>query len=100
MDIATLRDQIGRMNLLSISGGRLNVLNDDLVSLPVSHGYAVEVEYDSCLDCYTVRRVFRRGTKIWIKGEREHVYCDEVAQAAYYASCFRSYGETEWTEKF
>ena len=88
--------QLGRGNLLAISGGRVVIVNDDLVSLPVSNGYSVEVELDVAHDTYTVRRVFRRGTKVWIKGERTNVYCDELGETAYVAHAFRSYDETEW----
>jgi hypothetical protein len=42
-----------------------------------------------------VRRVFRRAGREWIKGERDRVYCDEVGEVAYHASCFRSYDENQ-----
>jgi hypothetical protein len=34
--------------------------------------------------------VFTRGAKTWIKGERTNVYCDEVGEVAYQASCFQN----------
>jgi hypothetical protein len=86
----TLLDQIGRMNLVCISGGRKSVV-DGVVVLPVGSGYRVEVEYNEGADDYTVRRVFKRGTKTWVKGELTGVYCDEVGERAYEASSFRSY---------
>lgn len=92
-----LRAQIGRMNMMAISGGRL-WLTDGSVVLPVSNGYSVVIDLDAS-DTYTVRRVFRRGTKVWTKGERTNVYCDEVGEVAYYASCFRSYDAEEWPHK-
>lgn len=91
--------QIGRMNLLCISGGRVKgAFNSDGetvgVVLPVGHGYRVDVllAFD---DTYTVRRVFARGGKQWVKGELTGVYCDEVGETAYVASCYvnRSFGD-------
>jgi hypothetical protein len=89
--------QIGRVNLLSISGGRVKPI-DDGIELPVSNGYSVRVQLTAG-DDYTVSRVFRRAGKEWIKGTRERVYCDEVCTATYYAGMFRSYDETEWVSK-
>jgi hypothetical protein len=94
-DAATLVAQIGRMNVMAISGGRV-IDSGHGVILPVSSGYKVTVDLAGN-DTYTVRRIMFRGMKAWIKGERANVYCEEVGQAAYYASCFRSYDESEWT---
>lgn len=80
--------QIGRMNVLAISGGRIRHTGETLV-LPVANGYTVEIDLDPS-DTYTVRRVFNRGGKRWVKGEIRDVYCDEVGEVAYQASCFRS----------
>jgi len=85
-----LLNQIGRRNLFAISGGRVRLVGDTLV-LPVSNGYTVEIDYCEGSDTYTVRRVFTRGVKRWIKGESVNVYCDQVGDVAYVASCFRSY---------
>lgn len=82
--------QIGKMNVLAISGGRVRAEGDTLV-LPVSNGYRVEVDLDEGSDTYTVRRVFVRGAKRFVKGERTGVYCDELGEAAYQAHAFRSY---------
>lgn len=81
--------QIGRMNILAISGGRKH-LNGGTLVLPVGSGYTVEIDLDPS-DTYTVRRVFTRGIKRWIKGEISGVYCDEVGEIAYRAHAFRSY---------
>lgn len=89
--------QIGAVNLMAISGGRIKAL-DNGIELPVSNGYAVRVEL-TAMDDYTVSRVFTRGGKTWIKGQRSGVYCDEVSETAYFASCFRSYSETDWVSK-
>lgn len=87
----TLIAQIGMMNILAISGGRKGLTPDGILVLPVSAGYRVEIEYNEGADDYTVRRVFKRGTKKWVKGELTGVYCDEVGERAYEASSFRSY---------
>ena len=81
--------QIGRMNLAAISGGRVRLVGETLV-LPVGSGYTVEITLDRS-DTYTVRRVFSRGVKRWIKGEVSNVYCDQVGEMAYQAHAFRSY---------
>lgn len=89
MDHTTTLNQIGRMNVLAISGGRVRQDGDTLV-LPVGAGYSVEIDLDLGSDTYTVRRMFRRGDKAFPKGEREGVYCDEIGEVAYQASCFRN----------
>lgn len=86
----TLLDQIGRMTVLAISGGRKRLDGGTLV-LPVGSGYRVEIDYNEGADDYTVRRVFTRGTKRFVKGTLEHVYCSEISDIAYEASSFRSY---------
>lgn len=88
-DTQQMLQQIGRMNILAISGGRI-IRRDTGVTLPVGAGYSVTVDYNWD-DTYVVRRVFKRGAKIWIKGEQTDVYMDEVGEAAYRASSFRSY---------
>lgn len=96
-DASELVSQIGRMNLMAISGGRV-IDSGHGVILPVGSGYKVTVDLDGN-DTYVVRRIMFRGTKAWIKGERANVYCDEVGEVVYYASCFRSYDEAEWPGK-
>jgi hypothetical protein len=71
---------------------------EDGIELPVGSGYTVRVVLDP-MDTYTVTRVFTRSGKEFIHGSRSDVYCDEVAEVAYYASCFHSYDETEWPAK-
>lgn len=85
-----LRSQIGRMNIFAISGGRVRLVDGTLV-LPVGSGYTVEIDYVEGADTYTVRRVFTRARKRFIKGELTDVYCFEVGERAYEASSFRSY---------
>jgi hypothetical protein len=93
-DSEELARQIGTGNILAISGGRV-LVRESGVTLPVSNGYSVEVDL-AADDTYVVRRVFTRAGKRWIKGERTNVYCDQVGESAYRASCFRSYDEDEW----
>ncbi|MFS0885015.1 hypothetical protein [Aeromicrobium sp. 179-A 4D2 NHS] len=91
----TIRDQIGFMNVLSISGGKVIPIKDG-IELPVSYGYHVRVRLTPA-DDYTVERIFRRGGKEWVYGKRERVYADEVGQMAYYASCYNNDSGKEWT---
>jgi hypothetical protein len=95
VDRAQVLSQIARMTLLSISGGRVAGI-DGGIKLPVSNGYTVEVLL-AWNDTYTVRRVLKRGAKEWVKGERTGVYAEDVSEAAYFASCFRSHDDAEWT---
>jgi hypothetical protein len=88
--------QIG-MNIMAISGGRIVGIADG-IELPVSNGYSVRVQLTP-VDDYTVSRVFRRGGKEFVHGQREGVYCDSVSEVAYYAGMFRSYDENEWPSK-
>ena len=87
-DTQTLVDQIGHMNILAISGGRL-LARPSGITLPVSSGYSVTVDL-AAGDTYTVRRVFVRAGKRTVKGERSGVYCDQVGEMAYQASCYRN----------
>jgi hypothetical protein len=87
-DTGELLRQIGRMNVLAISGGRV-MRRESGVTLPVGCGYSVTVDLD-WNDTYLVRRVFKRGAKVWVKGEQRGVYFDEVGEVAYRASCFRN----------
>jgi hypothetical protein len=87
-DAQTLVDQIGPRNVLAISGGRLLACRTG-ITLPVAAGYSVTVDL-AAGDTYTVRRVFVRGTRRWVKGERSGVYCEQVGEVAYQASCFRN----------
>ena len=87
-DTRELIRQIGTMNVMAISGGRV-MRRESGVTLPVGAGYSVTVDLDWD-DTYIVRRVFKRGAKVWIKGQQRNVYFDEVGEAAYRASCFRN----------
>jgi hypothetical protein len=89
-DPQELKAQIGRMNILATSGGRV-VIRPTGVTLPCGYGYSVTVDL-AAGDTYTVRRVFTRAGKVSVKGEREGVYCTEVGETVYRAGCFRD----EW----
>ncbi len=80
--------QIGRMTIAAISGLRVEKRKTG-ITLPVSSGYSVTVDLDGN-DTYVVRRVFKRGPKVWIKGEQRDVYCEDVSEVAYRASCYRN----------
>ena len=89
-----LISQIGRMNVFAISGGRVGVIVNDEgetveIQLPVSNGYRVSIKlgWD---DTYTVSRQFVRKGTVSDKGTIEGVYCTEIGEVAYQASCFRS----------
>lgn len=84
----TLVDQIGMMNIFAISGGRI-IKRETGITLPVSNGYSVTVDLHAN-DTYTVRRIFTRAGKVSIKGQVEGIYCDEIGEIAYQASCFRN----------
>lgn len=86
----TLLQQIGGITVMAVSGGR-RALVDGILVLPVGAGYRVEVEYVEGRDTYTVRRVFTRGVKRWVKGELTDVYMDEVSERVWEAHAFRSY---------
>jgi hypothetical protein len=85
---ATTIAQIGQGNLLAISGGRIRYGAGDEIILPVGYGYWVEIDLDKVTDTYTVRRVFTRGLKRWVKAEWNGVYADRLGDIAYEASCF------------
>jgi hypothetical protein len=93
--------QIGRMNVFAISGGRVGVIVNNEgetveVHLPVSNGYRVSISlgWD---DTWTVSRQFVRKGVVSDKGTLEGVYCEQVGEIAYKASCFRNvqFGEKE-----
>jgi hypothetical protein len=95
-----MRREIARQiggNIFAISGGRIKPIENG-IELPVGSGYHVRVELNG-MDYYDVSRIFRRGGKEFVKGVRNDVDCFQVSEAAYYASCFRSYDENEWVGK-
>lgn len=95
-DARTVVRQIGR-NIYAISGGRVYDTGHGVI-LPVSNGFKVVVDL-MANDEYRVRRLFMRGAKVFLHGERTGVYAEDLAEVAYYASCFRSYDANEWPFK-
>jgi hypothetical protein len=89
-----MRDQIGFRTLMGISGLRITPTKYG-IALPVSHGYTVTVDLAGN-DTYVVRRLFTRGTKIWLHGEAREVSCERLSEVAWYASCFNSHDADEW----
>ena len=91
MNVEVTLRQIGRGNVLAISGGRFKYLTDEKglsgIRLPVAYGYNVDIVLDPS-DTYTVRRVFIRSGKVTIHTERTNVYADELGEVAYRASCY------------
>jgi hypothetical protein len=90
-----LINQIGHMNVLAISGGRVIVVKNNNgetieVELKCGAGYRVSIAlgWD---DTYTVTRQYVRKGTVFNKGTVEGVYCDNIGEVAYKASCFRSY---------
>lgn len=98
-DPTELIQQIGLMNLYAISGGLWGSLRDaeqNIIGawLPVGSGRMVEVslDFDDTYRVRCVRRVMRgknRNQGI-IETEVVGVYCDQVGEAAYQASCWRT----------
>ncbi|HEY7821242.1 MAG TPA: hypothetical protein VIG24_00315 [Acidimicrobiia bacterium] len=86
IDAKVTAAQIGRMNLLAISGGRAMAFENALV-LPVAAGYHVVISL-SVFDTYTVRRVFTRNGRAFVKAEWTDIYCEEIGEVAYRASCY------------
>lgn len=97
----TVLRQIGSMNVMAISGGRVEMIHDNVtysdgtnadepigVRLPVAAGYRVDVVLDRASDTYTVNRVFVRGGKEYPKGTMSGVYAEQVGDIAYAASIY------------
>lgn len=74
-------------NLAAISGGRASIDTEGNLVLPVGKGYSVEIELTAS-DDYTVRRVYKRADKKWVKGEVVGIYADQIGEVAYQASCY------------
>lgn len=97
MDVQTTLKQVGHMNLLAISGGRFMIdggawapaAKGDIL-LPISSGYRVRISL-AADDTYTVTREMKRGAKLFVKGVRTGVYCDELGEVCYRASSYKSH---------
>lgn len=97
-DPTTVRNQIGFMTVLAVSGGKWSVIRDREgepigISLPCGTNRTVEVVLNF-LDLYTVRRYrtivngARKGESV-VEYEAQDIYCDELAETVYQASLFR-----------
>lgn len=91
--------QIGKMNLWAISGGRWGSLYDNEqnaigVWLPCGRGRMVEIslDFDDTYRVRCVRRVLRGAQRNQgiIETEAVGIYCDQVGEVAYQASCWRT----------
>jgi len=97
----TLIAQMGRMNLFAISGGKFAVIHDKQDSvpcgiiMPCGGNRAVEIVLN-WMDLYTVRRVryitagANKGDVVVEQELGEMVYCTEVGEVAYQASCWNN----------
>lgn len=81
-----LKGQLGS-NFFAVSGGRMKSTGTNSCSLPVAHGYSVDIRIEAN-DTYTVERVFTRSGKRIVKRDWTNVYCDQVGEIAYRASCY------------
>jgi len=89
-DPNTTLSQIGKMNILAVSGGKVNAIHNIDgaavgVELPVSSGYKVRVFLRDD-DTYTVQRV----NKDSVKGEETGVFADQVGESVYQAGMYKS----------
>lgn len=87
--------QIGQMNILAISGGRVYVSKNQQgetvgIDLPCGAGYRVSIELGWNDEWVVTRQFVRKGT-VFNKGTVEGVYCENIGEVAYRAACFRSY---------
>jgi len=85
-DAKTIIQQIGKMNVLAISGGRVEVRKTG-ITLPVGQGYSVEIDLNF-MDLYDVKRVYTKAGERKVKGIVTDVYATEIGEIAYQASCF------------
>ena len=81
--------QIGRMNLMAISGFRWSMDSNGDMLLPISSGYRVRISLDAN-DTYTVTREMKRGDKIFVKGTQSDVYAEDLGETCYQASSYKS----------
>lgn len=86
-DTDELLAQLGTRNVLGISGGRISHRRTG-VTLLVTGSWMVTVDL-AADDTYYVRRVRKFGPHCWgTVGAQSQVYCEDVAEVAYNASCF------------
>ena len=85
-DTHELIRQIGFYNIAAISGGRI-LRRETGITLPVGRGYFVEIDLHAS-DTYVVKRVYQTSKMRIVKGEERNIYCEEIGETAYRASCF------------
>lgn len=97
-DISQTNAQVGRMNILAISGGRIIPLKNAKgetvgVAYPIDPTRRVEVLLDWD-DTYIVKRVRyinkgkEAGSEV-VEEERSGIFCDYVGEVAYSLSCWK-----------
>lgn len=97
-DPTVVRNQVGFMTTLAVSGGKWGVIRDREgepigITLPCGTNRTVEVVLNF-LDLYTVRRYrtivngSRKGESV-VEYEAQDIYCDELSETVYQASLFR-----------
>jgi len=97
-DHRVIAQQIGRINILGVSGGRVGkftTTDGDEVGLflPIDTARRVEVVLD-WMDTYIVSRVryivrgANAGQEI-VEDTQSDIYCDGVGEAVYQASCWK-----------
>jgi len=97
-DHRVIAQQIGTMNILTVSGGRvgkfLTAESDEVgIFLPIDTARRVEVVLD-WMDTYTVSRVRyimtgkAKGTEV-VEVTQSDIYCDGVGEAVYQASVWK-----------
>lgn len=91
--VEQVKRQIGTMNILSVSGGRVGTLTASNrvvgVELPVSSGYSVRV-FLANDDTYTVQRVMSRAGTDKVKGERSGIYAFDLGETVYEAGMYKN----------
>ena len=95
-EASVIVEQVGRMNVMGMSGGRV-IVRETGITLPIALGYSVEIDLNA-LDLYDVKRVYTRAGARSVKGAVTDVYCDDLSDVAYYASCYVNvkFGGEEW----
>lgn len=107
-DMRTALSQIGRGNLMAISGTRAKKRNNEMV-LPVNKNQQVIIGYDGGSDTYFVRaeQIITNGKdkgKTRVLGQWDNVYADELGETSYQASLKPSMlsdeNKTVWAQAF
>ena len=98
-DHRVIAQQIGTMTILAVSGGKAFPISSDEsndtvgLRLPIDGTRRVDVILD-WMDTYTVRRIrtitsgAKRGSEV-LEFEQSDVFCDEVGEVTYTASCLK-----------